>query len=305
MFRSTSANHIRLMVIGEEGVGKSALVVKYLTGRFIWEYQSDFDWKYAYQTNIDGEQVHMEIIDSLNMDESHIRWAEGFMFVYDITNPESVQKIEQFQKRLESVRSSRNFSMVVVGNKADLEHCREVNREKIECLVSRLSILCHVDCSACGPEMSVRFAFDELCREVAHLRMRSAQKRERRRSSLSQVRQGLKMLVQTGKTKNHPISTPNSGNNSPVGVSNGKSTSNNNSRRGSRFVPSSPYSSLMSAPILNDLPEESNCFFDIFSDDSDKKSRKSRESSTDSFEEMAKRPSSHHHQKNMIGALVL
>uniref|UniRef100_H2Z360 small monomeric GTPase n=1 Tax=Ciona savignyi TaxID=51511 RepID=H2Z360_CIOSA len=176
MFRHTNTNHIRLMVVGEPGVGKSALIVKYLTGRFISEYQSDFDWKYSYQTNIDGEQVHMEIIDSLTIDDSHIRWAEGFMMVYDVTNPDSLLKVEQIKQRLDTVRSTKILTMIMVANKTDLEHCRTVAREQADAMAVRLSCG-HVDCSACGPETNVRFAFDELCREVALARQHSAKKR--------------------------------------------------------------------------------------------------------------------------------
>nr|CAB3265526.1 ras-related and estrogen-regulated growth inhibitor [Phallusia mammillata] len=257
MFKSTSTNRIRLMVVGEERVGKSALVVKYLTGRFIWEYQSDDDWKYEYQTIIDGELVFMEIIDSLTMDEGQIRRAEGFILVYDITKPGSMRKVEEIKKRLEAVRVGARFlPLVIVGNKSDLEHARSIDREKARALAMRLGAVDHVDCSACGSERNIRFAFDEICREVANVRHRSAQKRERRRSSLSQVRQGLKMLVHTGKTKSSTSSTPASGNSSPIGSINGRCTNNNNGRKSGKYQPSSPFSSLVSPQGLNDLPEE-------------------------------------------------
>ena len=234
-------------------------------------------------------------------DESHIRWAEGFMFVYDVTNLDSISRVEQFKKRLDAIRSSRSFGMVVVGNKADLDHCRKVKQDKAKLVISRLSAACHVDCSACGPEIDVRYAFDELCREVAMLRQNSAQKRERRRSSLSTVRQGLKNLVQTGKTKSNSTLFEN-GSASPVGSTNGRVGLG--SRRGSRFsTPSSPYSSIISTPVLNDLPEETDAFMQTCSDDSDKKSQKSRESSADSREEMKKSPI--HHHRNVVGGIVL
>lgn len=223
------------------------------------------------------------------------------MFVYDITNKKSVNRVEQLRKKIDIVRSSNPFVMIVVGNKADLEHIRDVEREKAELVTNRLSAVCHVDCSACGPEVNVRYAFDELCREVAQFRQQTTHKRERRRSSLSTVRQGLKNLVQTGKTKNS--SGLDSGSSSPVIGANGRVGPG--LKKSSRYcAPSSPYSSLISAPALNDLPEECDHFASIYSDDSDKKSRKSRESSSDGREESNKRPSVHHH-RNVIGAIVL
>ena len=216
------------------------------------------------------------------------------MFVYDVTSSESISRVEQIKKRLDSVKSSQNFSMIIVGNKVDLEHCREVKREKAELVISKLSASCHVYCSACGPEIDVRYAFDELCREVALARQQSTH-RERRRSSLSTMRQGLKNLVQTGKSKSNSI----------TGFENACSSPNSRSgsRRSSRYsTPGSPYSSLISAPVLNDLPEENDSLTQT--DDSDKKSLKSRESSSDSRENTTLRSPIQHH-RNLQGAIVL
>ena len=192
--------------------------------------------------------------------------------------------------------------MVVVGNKADLEHFREVEREKAERITTQLSAACHVDCSACGSEASVRYAFDELCREVAQFRHQTTHKRERRRSSLSTMRQNLKNLVQPGKSKNNS-SGLDSGSSSPVIGANGRVGPG--FKKGNRFCnPSSPYSSIRSASNLNDLPEENDKFANVYSDDSDKKSGKSRESSSDGREDLNKRPSLHQH-RNVVGAIVL
>ena len=226
------------------------------------------------------------------------------MFVYDITNEESVNQIEQLKRRIESIRKSRSFCMVIVGNKSDLEHCREVKREKAEHIASKLSAACHVDCSACGPETDVRNVFDELCRQVASLRQQSAQKRERRRSSLSQVGRGLKMLVQTGKSKNHVASTSSSESGATSPVSNGRQITNNSVLKKGKFSSSSSYTSLVSAPILNGLPEEQNPFFSSFADDTyDRKSRKSPESCIE-IREDSKRSTSNY-PKTGLSAFVL
>jgi len=227
------------------------------------------------------------------------------MFVYDITNEETVDQIEQLKKKIESIRKSRSFCMVIVGNKSDLEHCREVKREKAEHIASKLSAACHVDCSACGPENQVRNAFDELCRQVARLRQRSAQKRERRRSSLSQVGRGLKMLVQTGKSKNHVASTSSSESGATSPVNNGRQITNNSIlKKSGKFGSSASYTSLVSAPILNGLPEEQNPFFPSYADDVyEKKSRKSPESCLE-IREDNKRVASNY-SKAGLGAMVL
>lgn len=208
------------------------------------------------------------------------------MIVYDVTKRESLSKVEVIKRQIETIRSGCKFlPLVIVGNKTDLEHSRTVDETKARAQARSLEAQ-HVGCSACGSERDVRFAFDELCREVARVRQRLAQKRERRRSSLSQMRQGLKMLVQT-KTKSSYNGTPASGNSSPIGGLNGRCLNNNNSRKAGKFSQSSPFSTLVSPPLLNDLPEEDSLQYMslIMKDDQ----RQDRDSSSDSREENQKR----------------
>ena len=239
-----------------------------------------------------------------SQDDRDIRWAEGFMFVYDITNENSVSQIESLKNKIESIRSSRSFCLIVVGNKNDLEHCREVEREKVDCIASKLCAACHVNCSASGPKNEVRVAFEELCRQVALLRQKSAQKRVRRRSSLSQMGKGLKMLVQTGKTKNHAPSTSGSesGTTSPVG--NGRQNpSTSGINKAGKFTTSSSYTSLMPASMLNGLPEETNTFFLPCAEDGERRPRKNIETTMDIRDDSSKRANTSYN-KSVSGTLV-
>jgi len=242
-----------------------ALVVKYLTGRFIWEYQSDFDWKYSYQTQIDGEEVHMEIIDSLTMDDVHMTWAEGFLVVYDITNLKTLNHLEKLKKKIELTKQNNNYAIVVVGNKTDLEHCRAVEQEYASQIASRIGASSHVMCSACGSESTIRFVFDELCREVAGLRQKTGfQKPERRRRSLAQVRQGLKMLVYTGKSKQVSPGHNKPTNNIGTNKTNTDSCSPSGSNKSSSLRKGRQNATIMSAPVINS--DDHNIFLSLFHD---------------------------------------
>uniref|UniRef100_A0A803WFX9 small monomeric GTPase n=1 Tax=Ficedula albicollis TaxID=59894 RepID=A0A803WFX9_FICAL len=55
---------VKLAIFGRAGVGKSALVVRFLTKRFIWEYDPTLESTYRHQATIDDEVVSMEILDT-------------------------------------------------------------------------------------------------------------------------------------------------------------------------------------------------------------------------------------------------
>ncbi|XP_043199277.1 protein ras-2-like [Amphibalanus amphitrite] len=99
---------VRIAVLGMQGVGKSAITVRYLTHRFIGEYKSNTDMMYHQVIKLDGSTIKVDIIDvstsvqSGSLVHHNIRnWAEGFLLVYSVTTPESFQHASQL---LEEVR---------------------------------------------------------------------------------------------------------------------------------------------------------------------------------------------------------
>ncbi|KAG5830736.1 ras-related and estrogen-regulated growth inhibitor-like protein [Anguilla rostrata] len=135
-------NDIKLAVLGSEGVGKSALIVRFLTRRFIGEYASSSECIYRKRLSIDGRQLNLELYDpcsqpcegksSLN---EQMHWADGFVVVYDISDRSSfvaAKAIVHLIRELHLGVTKRDMDSVVflVGNKQDLCHVREVSREE-------------------------------------------------------------------------------------------------------------------------------------------------------------------------------
>ena len=201
----------------------------------------------------------------------HMSWAEGFLLVYDVTNPESLDLLQNLKDKIEAARQRRTkqstkYAMVVVGNKSDLEvNCGwKVRHELASEVASRIGAHSHVMCSARqSEERTIRFAFDELCREVVRMRGCAQNAGQRRRRSLAQVRQGLKMLVYTGKSKQQAGSRK-----SPPTKGESSSACNYNYRNLKKGN-----ATIMSAPVINSS-QEHNIFLSLFNDGSEyKKSR--------------------------------
>ncbi|XP_030644289.1 ras-related and estrogen-regulated growth inhibitor-like protein [Chanos chanos] len=135
-------NDIKVAVLGGEAVGKSALIVRFLTRRFIGEYASTTECIYRKRLSIDGRQVNLELYDpcSQSCDEKstlndQIHWADGFVVVYDISDRSSfltATAIIHLIRELNLGTPKRDADSVVflVGNKQDLCHIREVGRDE-------------------------------------------------------------------------------------------------------------------------------------------------------------------------------
>lgn len=52
------------MVLGQSGVGKTAMVVRFITRRYIGEYDPNLEKIYTYCTSLDNDCVQFDILDA-------------------------------------------------------------------------------------------------------------------------------------------------------------------------------------------------------------------------------------------------
>lgn len=122
---------VRIAVIGKSNVGKSALTVRYLTRRYIGEYRSNTDLLYRQTLMINNAPIEVEVVDVCSCDlarfpEEPIFWADACVVVYDITSKKSLTHATELMQKVHQLRSQHQIPMLLLGNKADLEHLREV-----------------------------------------------------------------------------------------------------------------------------------------------------------------------------------
>ncbi|MBZ3884375.1 Ras-related and estrogen-regulated growth inhibitor [Sciurus carolinensis] len=152
---------------------------------------------YRHQATIDDEVVSMEILDTAGQEdtiqrEGHMRWGEGFVLVYDITDRGSFEEVLPLKNILDEIKKPKNVTLILVGNKADLDHSRQVSTEEGEKLATELACAFY-ECSACTGEGNITEIFYELCREVRRRRM--VQGKTRRRSSTTHVKQAINKML--------------------------------------------------------------------------------------------------------------
>lgn len=62
------------------------------------------------------------------MREQYMRSGEGFLLVYAVTDKASFDEMYKFHRQILRVKDRDEFPMLMVGNKADLEHQRLVSK---------------------------------------------------------------------------------------------------------------------------------------------------------------------------------
>jgi GTPase KRas protein len=122
----------KVVVCGPGGAGKSCLTNMLVVGLFTEEYDPTIEDSYRKQVQVDGEDAVLDILDTAGQEEyssmldEYLRKGQGFLLVYSITSRESFEEIPGFMEKMLRAKDSKQVPTVLVGNKKDLEHKREV-----------------------------------------------------------------------------------------------------------------------------------------------------------------------------------
>ena len=126
----------KLIFLGDQNVGKSSILNRFLSDTFVEEYQAtiglDFQSK---NVQIDNQDVHLLLYDTAGEEKfrslipMYTRDANIILLVYDITNKESFENLYVWLKDLTNININEVI-ICIVGNKIDLNEKREVSNEE-------------------------------------------------------------------------------------------------------------------------------------------------------------------------------
>ncbi|KAL5355672.1 P-loop containing nucleoside triphosphate hydrolase protein [Aspergillus floccosus] len=132
---------VTVIVIGDEGVGKSALILQLCLAHFPRTHEPTADDKIRKPIVVDGKPCELDIIDTAGRDMCtplYERWiadGDAVVLVYDITNRESFAHVWKYYEQVGMIKSCRCsdpskigcMPVILVGNKYDLRNAREVS----------------------------------------------------------------------------------------------------------------------------------------------------------------------------------
>ncbi|KNA11443.1 hypothetical protein SOVF_135150 [Spinacia oleracea] len=128
---------VKLVLLGDSGVGKSCIVLRFVRGQFDPTSKVTVGASFLSQTIAlqDSTTVKFEIWDTAGQERYaalaplYYRGAAVAVIVYDLTSPESFTKAQYWVKELQK-HGSPDIVMALVGNKADLLDRREIPAEE-------------------------------------------------------------------------------------------------------------------------------------------------------------------------------
>jgi small GTP-binding protein len=159
----------KLVVLGSGGVGKSALTIQLVQGRFVLVYDPTIEDSYKKTVTVDGREVLLDVVDTAGQDEfkgmrqTYIRSGKGFLLVFALNDIRSFNALDEFQRDIRAGADRDDLPVVVCGNKCDLPE-RAVTREQAERLCSEYGFT-YFETSSKN-NVNVTEAFLELARQM-------------------------------------------------------------------------------------------------------------------------------------------
>lgn len=128
-------DHYRVAVLGDGGVGKTALAVQFTLNCFVETYDPTIEDAYRKRLIVDNRMCFVEVIDTAGQEEyatlrdQWVREGQGFVLVYSIASRSTFDRLEVFRQSMRRVKRGDPI-FVLVGNKCDKTYEREVSREE-------------------------------------------------------------------------------------------------------------------------------------------------------------------------------
>ena len=126
----------KLIVIGDENVGKTSIISRFKLNQFAGDYQPTVGLDFQnLPLLIDNQNVNLLLYDTAGQEKFrsliplYTKEANIILFIYDTTNYESYTNVEKWYDSLSNVNKEEAI-IFLIGNKIDLVEERKVKEEE-------------------------------------------------------------------------------------------------------------------------------------------------------------------------------
>ena len=118
---------LKIILLGESGVGKTCIIERYMTNTFNYNTSSTLCSAYSIKKIIRGETLYVvNICDTTGQEKYHsvtnlfVKGSNIVILVYSIDSLESFKNLEYWYSMVEDNLKGEEYILAVIGNKTDL-----------------------------------------------------------------------------------------------------------------------------------------------------------------------------------------
>ena len=113
----------KIVIVGDGGVGKSAITIQLTQAHFITEYDPTIENSYRKPLHVDGQMCVLDILDTAGQEEysamrdQYFRTGHGFVIVFSVTDRVSFKSVPNYLNHIKRVKDAPSYPMVICANK--------------------------------------------------------------------------------------------------------------------------------------------------------------------------------------------
>ena len=168
-------NSYKILTIGESGVGKTAILKRYVEDKFPKHHLSTIGIDYlSKDITIYNKKIKLRVWDTAgqeryrNITTHTYKDADGIALIFDLTDENSFNQINDWMDQIYNNTDKTLISLILIGNKSDLVNERVIQKEKGEEMAENLHIK-YFETSALTGE-GINQAFEYLAKLIFRVR---------------------------------------------------------------------------------------------------------------------------------------
>ena len=160
----------KVVLVGDSFVGKTNIMSKYIKNEFHEDSKATVGVEFgSKQFTVEGHSIKAQIWDTAGQERykaitsAYYKGAKGAFIVYDVTRKQTFDSVEKWVNDVTAV-ADKKITIILIGNKCDLEDQRQITKEQGEEKANKLEIA-FLETSALSGE-NLDKAFDKMMNEV-------------------------------------------------------------------------------------------------------------------------------------------
>lgn len=136
----------KTVLVGDSGVGKTNILSRYTRDEFSIETNSTVGVEFgSKKIKINNTNVKVQIWDTAGQEQyksiinAYYKGARGSMVVFDLTKKDTFKSVDAWIRELKTYADSE-ISILLIGNKADLEELRQISQEEAKAKAEQYGI---------------------------------------------------------------------------------------------------------------------------------------------------------------------
>lgn len=161
-------NKVKIIIVGESGVGKTCIALHFISGKFSDKKAPTIAAGFCREKiKIGDKELDLSIWDTAGQEvyrgltSQYYRDAKIALIVFDLSNISTLNSVGEWHKRVSEINKS-NVVCMLVGNKSDLPN-RQVTREMVEAKASEIKALYQESSASTGD--GIKEIFYRACEE--------------------------------------------------------------------------------------------------------------------------------------------